>query len=211
MHHSTEHTEKMISEHVKREIDSATRFGQQAAEIVFRHDQYPSPSERERFLLGYWALICDYHRGVLQLLTSELFGSAFALLRTVTEVLIRAHVVLIASSEELASIVADEYRVNFKTIGKELDAKFELSGLMEDFLKSRLSLHSYTHSGVLQVGRRFDGHEIKPNYSDDEVIEVIRVTTSALCMVSHLITQHFGLRQDSAQIKRFFAEWCEHS
>jgi hypothetical protein len=69
-------------------------------------------------------------------------------------------------------------------IGAKIDADFGLDHLMENFLNevTRLALHSYTHSGLRQLGRRFDGNDIKPNYSDDEVIEVIRVTTSAVFM-----------------------------
>ena len=83
---------------------------------------------------------------------------------------------------DLASIQKDEYKLNFGKIGEETDAAFNLEGLLQGFLNdvTRSALHSYTHSGLLQLGRHFDGNDIKPNYSDDEIVEVIRVTTSAL-------------------------------
>lgn len=69
---------------------------------------------------------------------------------------------------------------------------------MENFLNevTRSALHSYTHSGLLQLGRRFDRNDVKPNYSNREIIEVIHVTTSAVFMVTSLVTKHFGFEHD---------------
>jgi len=94
------------------------------------------------------------------------------------------------SEDDLARIQKDECKVNFKEIGAEIDRAFGLEGLMEKFLNdvTRSGLHSYTHSGLLQLGRRFDGDDIKPNYSDGEIFEVIRVTTSAIFMDTSLVT-----------------------
>ena len=96
-------------------------------------------------------------------------------------------------------IQSDEYSVNFKQIGAKIDADFGLDYLMENFLNdvTRSALHSYTHSGLLQLGRRFDGNDVKPNYKDDEIVEVVRVTTSAVFMVTSLVTKHFGFEEDS--------------
>jgi hypothetical protein len=155
----------------------------------------------------------DYHKGILSLLQSEFFGAAFALVRPVVEAVVRAHVTLMGSEEDLLSIQKDEYKVNFKEIGAKIDAAFALEGLMENFLNdvTRSALHSYTHSGLLQLGRRFDGNDIKPNYSDEEIIEVVRVTTSATLMVSNLVTKHFGFEDDWKNVSQMYDEWGKHS
>jgi predicted glycosyl hydrolase (DUF1957 family) len=36
------------------------------------------------------------------------------------------------------------------------------------------AMNSYTHGGMLQVGRRINGNIIEPKYDDDEIIEVLR-------------------------------------
>ncbi len=84
---------------------------------------------------------------------------------------------------------------------------------MENFLNdvTRSALHSYTHSGLLQLGRRFDGHDIKPNYLDGEIIEVVRVTTSAIFMVTNLVTKHFGFEDDWKSVSQMYDEWGKHS
>ena len=155
----------------------------------------------------------DYHKGILSLLQSEFFGAAFSVVRPVVEAVVRAHVALMGSEDDLARIQKDEYKVKFKEIGAKIDAAFGLEGLMEKFLNdvTRSALHSYTHSGLFQLGRRFDGDDIKPNYSDAEIFEVIRVTTSAIFMVTSLVTKHFGFEDDRKRISQMYCEWGKHS
>jgi hypothetical protein len=155
----------------------------------------------------------DYHKGILSLLQTEFFGAAFALVRPVVEANVRGHVALKGSEEDLQRIQKDEYMVNFKQIGGKIDADFGLDHLMENFLNdvTRSALHSYTHSGIQQLGRRFDGNDIKPNYSDDEMFEVIRVTTSAIFMITNLVTKHFGFEDDWKKVGKMFEEWGMHA
>jgi hypothetical protein len=202
----------MISEKVQKEIDSARKFGEQLENIVVSKNQFPT-GDRNVLLIAYWALMFDYHKGILSLLQSEFFGAAFALVRPVVEAVVRAHVALMGSKQDLASIKNDDYKVNFKEIGAKIDAAFALEGLMENFLSdvTRSALHSYTHSGLLQLGRRFDGNDIKPNYSDDEIVEVVRVTTSAIFMVTNLVTKHFGFEDDWKNVSQIYDEWGKHS
>ena len=201
----------MLNEKVQKELDAAHKVGEQLEQLVVSKNQFPS-DDCNVLLIAYWALIFDFHKGILSLLQSELFGSAFALVRPVIEALVRAHVALMGSDEDLSRIQADEYKVNFKEIGLKIDEAFGMEGLMEHFLNdvTRSSLHSYTHSGLLQLGRRFDGNDIKPNYGEDEIIEVIRVTTSAIFMVSNLVTKHFGFDEDWKRVTDMFVEWGKH-
>lgn len=125
------------------------------------------------------------------------------------EPVVRAHVAVKGSGEDLRRIQNDEYTVNFKQIGPKIDADFGLGHLMENFLNdvTRNALHSYTHSGMLQLGRPFDGNDIKPNYKDPEIIEVVRVTTTAVFMVTNLVTKQFAFEEDWKRVTEWFAEW----
>jgi hypothetical protein len=203
----------MTRANVQKEIDGARKFGEQVEAIVVSKSQFPT-GDRNVLLIAYWALMFDYHKGILSLLQSEFFGAAFALVRPVVEAVVRAHMALKSSEEDLLSIQKDEYKVNFKEIGPKIDADFGLEGLMENFLNemTRSALHSYTHSGLLQLGRRFDGNDIKPNYSDPEIIEVIHVTTSAVFMITNLVTKHFGFEHDWKNVSQMYDEWgTKHS
>lgn len=202
----------MTSEKVNEEIHRARTFGQQLEEIVVSENQFPI-GDRNVLLIAYWALMFDYHKGILSLLESGFSGAAFALVRPVVEAVVRAHITLMGSEEDLVSIQKDEYKVNFRQVGARIDAAFGLEGSMENFLNdvTRSALHSYTHSGFLQLGRRFDGNDVRPNYSDEEIIEVIRVATSAAFMVTNLVTKHFGFEHDWENISQMFEEWGKHT
>jgi len=77
--------------------------------------------------------------------------------------------------------------------------------------RARIALHSYTHAGVLQLGRRFSGDDLIANYSEEEIIEVIRVSTCGVFMVNNLVTKHFGFEEEWKQTNKLFDEWGKHA
>ena len=106
----------------------------------------------------------------------------------------------------------DEYRTNLSTVGKEIDTAFGTDDFFENFLKkARVALHSYTHARVHQLGRRFPGNDLVANYSEDEIIEVIRVSTSAVFMVNNLVTKHMGFEEEWKRNNQLYDEWGRHS
>jgi len=115
------------------------------------------------------------------------------------------------SDEDVLKLRNDEYRTNFSTVGKEIDAFFRTDDFFEGFLTgARNSLHSYTHAGLLQLGSRFSGTDLVPNYSKGEIIEVVRTSTSAAFLVSNLVTKHFGFEDEWRKCEKLFEEWGRH-
>lgn len=195
---------------VKTELDSATRLGVELEELVVRRGQWPA-DDRNILLMGYWALIFDYHKGILSLIPNGFFGSAFALVRPVMEVLIRSHVAVKGSADDIKSLQGDAYRTNFNTIGPWIDAEFQLGNFFANLLtQASKILHSYTHGGVSQLGRRFDGHDLKPRYDEDEIIEVIRSCTCAVWMVTNLVTKFLHFDEEARKAESLFLEWSKH-
>jgi hypothetical protein len=172
---------------------------------------YPT-GDRNMLLLAYWELVSDFHRGINALIRSEFFASAFALVRPVVESLVRAHVALKGSEADLQRLQADDYRVNLEKIGPWIDAEFGLEGMMERLLnkRTREALHGYTHAGLHQLGRRFDSGYVKPQYGDGELVEVIRVATTALFMMTMLGTKHFGFEDDWKNVNALLDQWSKH-
>jgi len=201
----------MISEAVQKELDRTRKFGDQMAQIVCGKTY--STDERDLLLLAYWDIVSDLHRGIHALIKLEFFSSAFALVRPVVETLVRAHVAIKGSPTDLRAIQADEYRVKLKEIGPWIDTEFGLGNLMENFLNQRTrdALHSYTHAGLLQLGRRFSEGYIKPQFKDGEIIEVLRVVTSAVFMLTNLVIKYFGFVEDSKAVDAIYNEWSNPS
>jgi hypothetical protein len=200
----------MLSAQVQKELDNARKFGELLEKIVINKNY--TDGERDTLLLAYWELVSDFHRGIHALIQSEFFGSAFALIRPVVECFVRAHIALMGSEDDVKKLRDDIYKVNFKEIGPKIDAAFGMDHLMENFLndRTREALHGYTHGGLHQLGRRFRDGQVRPNYSDEEIIEIIRVTTSALFMVTNLLTKHFGFEDDWKKVTDMYAEWGQH-
>ena len=135
----------------------------------------------------------------------------FALIRPVVESLVKAHIAIKGSEAEVQALRNDDYRFSLKKKGQWIDEEFGLGNLMQSFLDDRTlnALHGYTHVGVHQLGRRFDSGYVRPRYSEGEIIEVIRVTTTALFMLTILIIKHFGLEEDWKRVCQMYDEWAK--
>jgi uncharacterized protein DUF6988 len=195
-----------VQEEIKRAIEYANRI----EDLVIAKGQCPT-GDRNTPLMGYWSLTFEFQRGILCLLDHKFYGSAFALVRPIIEAVVRAHVIIMANQEVLEHLLKDEYRTNLATIGKEIDAFFKSDDLFENFLRgARTALHSYTHAGMSQLGRRFSGTDLKANYSEGEIIEVIRVSTSAVFMVNNIVTKYLGFEDEWKENNRLLDEWGKH-
>jgi len=144
----------------------------------------------------------------MTLIKYKFYAGAFALVRSLIETQIRAHVVIMGSDADVALIASDDYQVNFKTIGSEIDKSFGMQGYMGRFLdRARDVLHSFTHSGLSQLGRRFEGNDLVAHYDDEELIELIHVATSSAFLVNVLVTKYFKFENEWDRTNELMEEW----
>jgi len=175
--------------------------------LIVAKGRYPI-GDRNDPLMGYWSLAFEFHRAILCLIVGRFNGAAFALLRPMIETTIRAHLVIFVSDDVLKRILNDEYRTNFGTVGKEIDDFFRIDGYFEAFLNdTRDALHGYVHVGMHQLGRRFTGTDLTPNYSEDEIIEYVHTSTRAIFMVNNIVTKHLGFEAEWEENTKLFDEW----
>ena len=66
---------------------------------------------------------------------------------------------------------------------------------------------SYTHSGLLQITRRFTGDEVKPNYQDGEILEVLNATNIAVILVSRMFFMSVGRQAEADEVEKIMAEY----
>jgi hypothetical protein len=115
-------------------------------------------------------MVFDYCKGIVCLLHQKFHASAFALQRPLVEALVRAHIVLVGSENDVAKIRKDWYNVSYDKDGARIDKALGLGSLFEDFLKtSRNVLHSLTHSGKAQLQKRWDGGWLGSGFGDADV------------------------------------------
>lgn len=195
---------------IVEEIRLANEFANKIEDLVLARKQAPT-GDRKTLLMAYWSLAFEFHRGILSLIEHNFNGAAFALVRPIIETVVRAHVVLMCSDEVLQQLHDDRYRTNLATVGAEIDTAFGTEGFFQNFLtRVRIALHSYTHAGLLQLGRRFKGADLTINYSEKEIIEVIRASTSSVFMVNNLMTKHFKFEEEWKKTTDLFDEWNKH-
>ena len=119
----------------------------------------------------------EHHKAILELIGSELIGSAFSLTRALFETSIRgAWLYRCASEEQVEHFKTDPK--DLTSLGNMITAVETLYGTEGGFL-SRVkkdywsSLSSYAHGGYLQAVRRLTPETIAASYSEEEQLEVI--------------------------------------
>lgn len=191
------------------EIRGAQKLGQKLENLVVNAAKVTIKTKGSPLLIGFWSLICDYQKGLLNLLQWKFYAAAFALWRPIVEATLRSHLALMLPEEDIEKLWKDDYRLNFKTVPAQIDEAFGLNKTFQNFLPEpvRNALHSYTHSGIVPLRRRFDGTDVGPNYPDAEILALINTTVSGVFMVTSLVTKHFGFDKEWEQAQLLYGEW----
>jgi hypothetical protein len=133
-----------VSKRLDDGIARSADLGGKAEALIVAKGECPT-GDRNTPLMAYWSLAFEFQKAILNLIENQYYGAAFALVRPIVETAVRAHLVICASEDVLKTILSDEYRTNFGTVGKEIDAAFKTDDLFENFLKrAKGALHGYT-------------------------------------------------------------------
>lgn len=155
----------------------------------------------------------EHHAAIILLVRSALFGSAFALLRSLVEIVFRG--VWIAACATDAEIKRfrekDEIEHSFGDMAKAIDAACGIDYFYDLKKRSWAALNSYTHTGILQLGRRFTGDKLTPSYKDEEKIEVIRTGTTMLLLIVRPFLAKHGHKNEAVQIDEIGKRWVASS
>jgi hypothetical protein len=195
---------------VIEEIGRASTFCQLLEDLVVQKESVTiGPGQnRDKLLLAYWSVAFDLDKSILALLQFKFYAGAFGLLRSLIETQLRAHIVVMGSGADVSLIATDLYNVNFETIGGQIDKWFGLQGYMEGFLnRARKTLHSFTHSGLSQLGRRFQGNDLVADYDDEELIELIHVAAYSVFLITAIVTKYFNFEDEWKRTNELLLEW----
>jgi len=156
-----------------------------AKAILARHS-YPDDL-RSVIVMGTLAQIIEHHEATLLLIRDDKVGSAFALVRSIVEGLFRGLWVNFCASETQIQDFEREDRmpVNMTAMASAIDSAYRAEGFFEDFrARSWAALCSYTHTGMLQLGRRFTGATAKPAYTEEEIIQATTTATTCILLLA---------------------------
>ena len=195
---------------VETEIAKAHDFRGRVAAITA--GEY-SGDTRTTLLIGFADQIFEHHEAILLLIESRLNGSAFALVRSLFEAFFRVLWAVSCAGDPDVEKIATKERFEFPGTEKmvnDIDQKLEMNGFFLEFKKNAwTAMNSYTHTGLLQLSRRFSGTRVEPRYSETESIEVIHVITTAIVLLGRFIAVQTGRTAEAEQAEQLMDEYAE--
>src|SRR5262245_40880213 len=194
-------------------------------EMLARH-QYPGTT-KNLVLMAYVDLGLEHHDAIWRLTEARRHGSAFALVRLVFDAMQRGYWInKCASEKQIEAALYDEFK--FPPTDKLLaDIKREYLAPIQsgaspvtpeqaDLFIAMLKdiwrfASSYTHSGSLQLSRRFkfsDGH-VKPDYNQGEIAQVLRLATTALFLLLNMFFVSMENPDDAREVRTMLQRFSD--
>ena len=142
------------------------------------HSLQIESGDREVMAGALFDQVHEHHKAIQLLIQNSFVGSAFSLVRTTLETFVRGVWLLHCASEQEVKNFTEDKLVSksFGDLIKEIEARPGYgTGVLSRVKKEAWqSMCSYAHGGYLQAARRITTEDIKPNYTDGEIVEVIR-------------------------------------
>ena len=143
-----------------------------------------SDDERTVFAVAYTDVSMETHEAIGALVRARLYGPAFALWRTIFEVLFKSHWVNKCATDKQIRKLRQTEKFDFpgvQSIVDAVDQAYGTSGFFGAIKKQGWgTMNGFTHSGVHQLSRRFKGSVVEPSYKESEVVEIITSSTAAI-------------------------------
>lgn len=140
------------------------------------HEKEFLATNRTRAAVSCFAIAQDHHHAIILLVDHYLYASAFSLLRSAFETYVRGQWITHCATDNQI----EKYLKGWEPprIDKLLAAVEKTPGFSEQVLsrvkaKGWGAMCAYTHSGGLQIQRWNTSDGIEPNYSPEEVLEVV--------------------------------------
>ena len=144
-------------------------------------DNIKLETDAKLLFASLFSLVMEHHGAILYLLRAGQFdGSAFALVCPLIECAYRAHWIYACAKPDIVLRIknGEDVYPPLINMAEEIEKKLDTDGMFQSITPYIRSLHGYTHGGLEQLGRRFDkAGNVSPNYSNDEKLEVIGITT----------------------------------
>jgi len=176
-----------MREHLKQ-IEAAI---QNSKPILEKHAaDYNMQDKRTLMVLCFISQMFEHHEATLVLLAHDQIGSAFALARSIVEGVYRGLWINSGATDEQVERFAkkDEIDLGMTALAQANDKTYRLGkngDFFQDFKKrSWDALNSYTHTGMMQLARRFSEHEFKPDYTEKQVLQITTALTTLILMLA---------------------------
>lgn len=158
-----------------KQLNDANAYGEWLRLAI--HERSLPANSRVRAAASCLAIAQDHHHAIVVLLAARLYASCFALVRVAFEAYVRGEWLALCASDAQVRKFLKGWEL--PKIGILLNALEQTSSFKEGALaliKKRTwkAMCAYTHTGGLHVQRWNTSDGIEPNYSVEELLEVLR-------------------------------------
>jgi hypothetical protein len=190
-------------------IERGRELKDKIGRIVTRCGGYPNDN-KSLILLAYHSMVVEHHTAIHLLIQNNLYGSAFALVRAIYELVYRAHWVNACAAEKQINraIKGQDIFPKMDEIVKDIDSAYG-TGNFWQMIKSNSwsAMNDYTHAGIRQIGRRFKEDEVLPNYDSGELVEVLNGTNIALLLMTFFFLNVLRRTEGIKEIEQMIMEY----
>ena len=133
--------------------------------------------QRSQLASGCLHIALEHQAAIALLYSSELFGSAFAFLRVLSESLVRGLWLLnCATDAELEKFKKGRIGKTFAELIEEIEGKIGIQGGVLSRFKDIAwnAMNGFTHTGFIQVTRRHTPGIVQANYPEDEIVWLLQ-------------------------------------
>lgn len=165
-----------------------------------------TPHLKTLLVLGFMSQVIEHHEEMLVLITEGMTSSAFALARSIFEGMYRGLWIDRAATEaEIEHFIKkDKIQISISTMAKEIDKAYGSGNSFDDLKKREWNaLNSYTHNGMLQLGRRFTERELA--YTDAQRAEIMSAVTKCVLMLIALFLSRRGFVHECSEVEKLIS------
>jgi len=134
---------------------------------------------RSQIASGCLDVALEHQAAILLLCQANLYGSMLAMFRVITESVVRGlWILLCASEQELEQYENGRIKKQFGVLIEEIERQLGESSQTISQLKSSAwnAMNGFTHTGYLQVTRRYKADQLGSNYLDMDVIQCLNAS-----------------------------------
>ena len=201
-----------MSEEIIKNLNKLSNVANLISEIY--ENKVFANGEKESLFLTYFDLAEEHLMGIHLLLFKDLNGSAFALVRPFYETFFRAlWVNAKATPTELEEIRNDEFKFkNMTKIAEDIDRFYIDENIYQDFFKNLKQvvwkiMSDFIHSGSNQLSRRWKNNKLEPNYTENEILEVIIEVTKTYLWFSYMLFKIHDYNDEAEKVLNIYNQY----
>jgi Family of unknown function (DUF6988) len=169
---------------------------------------YPDDT-RSVWVAGSIAVALEHHEAISLLIERQLTGSAFALVRSMVDTVVRAHWINAVASEDQVEQAREDENVfpSMSEMSKTVGKAYGTDELFGRFTAEWRAMCSYTHSGALQIGYRFTGTDVKPSYKKEAKVQVLNLTNMAVLFLAGMFFMSTGHQPEADETRTMLLDY----